>query len=138
MLKRFMLLAMLSAWPAVANTIIVSGTDAALGKDVYIYDNGVNQSVWAGGIDIKVNGYTRLAFCIELLVDINIATYNTTLDLADTSSNVQRVAWLLTNQYPTTAGRWRRFPTRCLGHHDRQRRWIYQRPGETDHQRHRY
>ena len=103
MLKRLMLLAMLSAWPGIANTIIVTGADAALGANVYIYDNGTNQQVWAGGIDIKVNGYTRLAFCIELLVDINIATYNTTLDFADTSSNIQRVAWLLTNQYPTTA-----------------------------------
>lgn len=103
LLKIFISLTLLSALPAVANTIIVSGTDSALGEDVYIYDNGTNKSVWSGGIDIKVNGYTRLAFCIELLVEINLATYNTTLDFSDSSSNIRRVAWLLQNQYPTSA-----------------------------------
>jgi hypothetical protein len=103
LLKSFLSLALLSVWPAVANTIIVSGTDSALGENVYIYENGTNKQVWAGGIDIKVDGYTRLAFCIELFVNISISTYNTTLDFSDTSANIQRVAWLLQNQYPTSA-----------------------------------
>jgi Thioester domain/PEP-CTERM motif len=103
LLKKILLIGILFSLPAVANTIIVVGTDNALGENVWINENGTSTQVYAGGIDIKVDGYSRLAFCIELFVNISIATYNTTLDFSDTSSGIQRVAWLLVNQYPTTA-----------------------------------
>jgi hypothetical protein len=103
LLRKLIWLAVLAAWPAVANTLIVVGADNSYGENIWIDENGANKQVWSGGIDIKVDGYSRMAFCIELFVNINVGTYTSVLDFADTSSNMQRVAWLLNNAYPTTA-----------------------------------
>lgn len=103
LLRKLFWLAVLAAWPAVADTLIVVGADTSYGENIWIDENGTNKQVWSGGIDIKVNGFSRLAYCIELFVNINIGTYNTVLDFADTTSNMKRVAWLLNNDYPTTA-----------------------------------
>ena len=103
LLRKLLWLAVLTAWPAVANTLIVVGADTNYGENIWIDENGTNKQVWSGGIDIKVDGFSRLAYCIELFVNINASTYNTVLDFADTTSNMKRVAWLLNNDYPTTA-----------------------------------
>ncbi len=102
-LRKLILLAVLAAWPVAANTLIVVGADNNFGQNVWIDENGTNKQVWSGGIDIKVDGFSRLAYCIELFVNISVGTYNTVLDFADPTSNMQRVAWLLNNDYPTNA-----------------------------------
>lgn len=103
LLRKIIWLAVLAAWPAVANTLIVVGADNSYGENIWIDENGTNKQVWSGGIDIKVDGFSRMAYCIELFVNINVDTYNTVLDFADTTANMKRVAWLLNNDYPTTA-----------------------------------
>ncbi len=101
-LRRFLLLFLLTIGPAVANTIIVVGTDNNLGENIYLRENGSNETAWAGGIDVRVDGYARILFCVDLFVNISTETYNTVLDFADTP-NLKRVAWLLNNYYPTNA-----------------------------------
>jgi hypothetical protein len=103
LLRRLFWLGVIAAWPAVADTLIVVGADNNYGENIWIDENGTNKQVWSGGIDVKVDGFSRLAYCIELFVNINVGTYNTVLDFADTTSNMKRVAWLLNNDYPTTA-----------------------------------
>jgi hypothetical protein len=102
-LKRFLLVALLTVCPVVANTILVTGVDSSLGlqQSIYLNENGApTQIYWAGAIDISVDGYTRLVYCVDLFTDIYLATtYNTTMDFADTP-NLQRVGWLLQNQVP--------------------------------------
>lgn len=108
-LKNFILLALLSACPALANTITVTGVDNALGMgSLWIHtdqqnNGGSNEQVyWSGAIDINVDGYIRQVFCVQLFTNIYIGnTYNTTMDLADTP-NLKRVGWLLQNEFPTT------------------------------------
>jgi hypothetical protein len=102
MVKRLILLALLSACPVLANTLIVVGTDNSLGQNMWISENGTNKQVWSGGIDLTVDSYARVVFCVELFININVATYNTVLDFADTPS-LKRAAWLLNNYYPTDA-----------------------------------
>jgi hypothetical protein len=102
-LRRFLPLFLLTICPAVANTIIVVGTDSNLGENIFLREDGSNESAWAGGIDVKVDGHNRVLFCVDLFVEINSGgTYNTALDFADTA-NLKRVAWLLNNYYPTNA-----------------------------------
>ena len=102
-LRRFLLLFLLTVSPVVANTIIVVGTDTNLGENIFLRENGSNDTAWAGGIDVKVDGHARVLFCVDLFVEINSGgTYNTALDFADTP-NLKRVAWLLNNYYPTNA-----------------------------------
>jgi hypothetical protein len=101
-LRRFLLLFLLTIGPAAANTIIVVGTDNNLGENIYLRENGSNETAWAGGIDVRVDGYARILFCVDLFVNISTDTYNTVLDFADTP-NLKRVAWLLNNYYPTNA-----------------------------------
>lgn len=103
LLRKLFWLAVLTAWPAVADTLIVVGADNNYGENIWIDENGTNKQVWSGGIDIKVDNFSRLAYCIELFVNINASTYNTVLDFADTTTNMERVAWLMNNDYPTTA-----------------------------------
>ena len=106
-LKRFALLALLSALPAVANTIMVTGVNSGLGlqSSVYVNENGVAPTdplFFAGAIDIVVDGYTRQVFCVQLLVDIYLNnTYDTIIDFSDTP-NLKRVGWLLEHQFPST------------------------------------
>jgi hypothetical protein len=102
LLRKLFWLAVLAAWPAAADTLIVVGADNNYGENIWINENGTNTQVWSGGIDIKVDNYARLAYCIELLVNISVGTYNTVLDFADPTTNMERVAWLLNNDYPTT------------------------------------
>jgi hypothetical protein len=103
-LNRFLLFALLTVCPAVANTILVSGVDSSLGlqQSLYIDENGTpTQIYWAGGIDITVDGYTRAVFCVELFTDIYLnTTYNTTMDYPETA-NLERVAWLLQDEWPS-------------------------------------
>jgi hypothetical protein len=101
-LRRFLLLFLLTFCPALANTIIVVGTDNNLGENIFLRENGSNETAYAGGIDVRVDGYARVLFCVDLFVNINTGTYNTALDFADTP-NLKRVAWLLNNYYPTNA-----------------------------------
>ena len=117
-LKRFILLALLAACPALANTLIVNGVDTSLGMgslgtgSVWIHEDktwvpgdtgGSNVLVqWAGAIDITVDSYVRQVFCVQLFTDIGFGTYNTTMDFSDTP-NLERLGWLLQNEFPTTA-----------------------------------
>src|SRR6516164_1707891 len=101
-LQRFLFLFLLTICSAAANTIIVVGADNNLGETIYMRENGTNTSAYAGGIDVKVDGYARVLFCVDLFTDISTGTYNTALDFADTA-NLKRVAWLLNNYYPTNA-----------------------------------
>ena len=70
-LRRFLLLFLLTICPAVANTIIVVGTDTNLGENIFLRENGSNDTAWAGGIDVTVDGYARVLFCVDLFVNIN-------------------------------------------------------------------
>jgi hypothetical protein len=116
-LRRFLLLFLLTS-PAVANTIIVVGTDNNLGETIFLRENGSNESAYAGGIDVKVDGYTRVLFCVDLLVNINTGTYNTALDFADTPQPQTRC--LTPEQLLPHQRRHRRRPAaRDLGHHER-------------------
>ena len=103
LLKRFLLFALLTACPAVANTIIVTGVDSGLGlqQSLYVDENGASTQIyWAGGIDINVDGYMRQVFCVQLFTDIYLdTTYDTVMDYANTP-NLQRVSWLLQNEFP--------------------------------------
>jgi hypothetical protein len=114
--KRFVLLALLSACAGFANTMIVTGVDSALGlqDSLWIKDSGTDQQLYfAGGVDIEVDGYKRVVFCVDLLTSINVpGTYTTTMDFSDTPyiragdlsdvPSLQRVGWLLQNEFPTT------------------------------------
>jgi hypothetical protein len=102
LLRRFLYLSLITIWPALANTIIVVGANNNLGENIYLRENGTNESAYAGGINVKVDGYARVLFCVDLFTDISTGTYNTALDFADTA-NLKRVAWLLNNYYPTNA-----------------------------------
>jgi hypothetical protein len=95
--------------------MIVIGPDAALGElnSLWINEGGAPKLLdWSGAIDIKVDGYTRVVFCVDLLTSITYGAYSTTMDFSDTLhagdySSVpylQRAGWLLQNEFPTTAG----------------------------------
>src|ERR1039458_6268564 len=89
-LKRFILLALLAACPALANTLIVNGVDTSLGMgslgtgSVWIHEDktwvtgdtgGSNVLVqWAGAIDITVDSYVRQVFCVQLFTDIGFGS----------------------------------------------------------------
>lgn len=105
--KRFILLILLIACPALANTIIVDGGNNSLGETTWINETApggtpTNLGAWAGGIDINVDGYSRVAFCVDLFTDISVATYTSVLGAPDTDA-LKRVGWLLQNQFPTSA-----------------------------------
>jgi hypothetical protein len=96
-------LALLLCSAASGTTIIVSGLHSTLGMQSSLYfdeDGAATLEYWAGGIDILVNGYSRLVFCVDLFTNISLSTYNTQLDFADTPQ-LQRVGWLLQTQLPT-------------------------------------
>src|SRR4051794_38326678 len=102
--NRVLWLALLAVYPIGANTIIVTGVDSALGwqQSLYINESGSNnQLYWSGAIDITIDGWSRLVFCVDLFTNIGFSTYNSTLDFSDTPS-LKRVGWLLENQFPIT------------------------------------
>ena len=85
-----------------STTIIVNSVDNALGyqQSVWIDENGTpTQLYWIGGIDITVAGHARVAWCVQLFVDIGLSTYNTVVDWADTA-NLDRVGWLVNYVVP--------------------------------------
>ena len=102
--KGLILLVLFAACPAVANTIVITGVDTAVGylNSLWIYDNGTNSQVYfAGGIDVTVDGYSRLLYCVDLDTNINVpGTYSTTIDFTD-SAALQRVGWLMQNYWPS-------------------------------------
>jgi hypothetical protein len=116
--KKFILLTLLAACPVLANTLIVNNVDTSMGMgslgsgSVWIHEDqawvqgdtgGSNVQVeWAGAIDITVDSYVRQVFCVQLFTDIGFGTYNTTMDFSDTP-NLERLGWLLQNEFPTTA-----------------------------------
>ena len=105
MLLKSVLLLVVSAAPALANTIIVNNVDTTLGEySLYINETGTNTSAyWVGGIGISVDGYSRSVFCVQLFTDIYLnTTYDTVMDYSDTA-NLKRVGWLLQNEVPTAA-----------------------------------
>jgi hypothetical protein len=85
---------------AAANSIIVQSVDTPLGEQqtLWIDENGTNtQLYWAGGINVSVDGTTRVMWCVQLFVDINLnTTYNTVVDWANTPQ-LQRIGWLVQN-----------------------------------------
>jgi hypothetical protein len=102
MLLKSVLLLVVSAAPALANTIVVNNVDTTLGEYyVNLNEKGTNTSAyWAGGILITVDGYSRSVFCVQLFTDIYLnTTYTTTIDFSDTA-NLKRVGWLLQNEFP--------------------------------------
>jgi hypothetical protein len=105
MAKKIILLAVLTACTALANTIIVTGIDSSMGlQSIYMDENGASTPIfWSGAIDINVDGYIRQVFCVQLFTDIYLNnTYDTIMDFADTPS-LHRVGWLLEHQFPTAA-----------------------------------
>ena len=105
MLLKSVLLLVVSAAPALANTIVVNNVDTTLGEYyVNLNEKGTNTSAyWAGGILITVDGYSRSVFCVQLFTDIYLNTaYDTVMDYSDTA-NLKRVGWLLQNEFPTLA-----------------------------------
>src|ERR1019366_2624616 len=102
MLLKSVLLLVVSAAPALANTIVVNNVDTTLGEYyVNLNEKGTNTSAyWAGGILITVDGYSRSVFCVQLFTDIYLnTTYTTTIDFSDTA-NLKRVGWPLQNGFP--------------------------------------
>ena len=101
--KRLVLLVLLAATSASANTIILTGLDGGLGLNTTFNDYGTNVTAWVGGIDVTVDGYPRVFYCVELTVSIYVpGTYTSVLDFADTD-RLKRVAWLMANQQPASA-----------------------------------
>jgi hypothetical protein len=110
--KKIILLALLSACPALADVMVVTGVEGSLGESIWIDESGVPKQLdWAGGVDITVDNYPRVVFCVDLLTNISFGNYTTTLDYSDTPylrqvgdySNVDsllRVAWLLEHELP--------------------------------------
>ena len=89
-----------STW---ANTIILTGLQSNLGlqQSLYFDEDGVSHlEYWAGAIDVTVDGYARLVFCVDLFTNITFGTYGTTLDYSD-SANQKRADWLISTQLPT-------------------------------------
>ena len=96
--------------------MIVSDVDHPLGMgSLWIDEKGVPEGLyWAGGVDIVVDGYARVVFCVDLLTSVNVpGTYDTTMDFSDTPyispgnysdvPSLKRVGWLLQNEWPSTA-----------------------------------
>src|ERR1022692_935202 len=122
--KKFILLALLSALPALADVSMyipqIPGTGAvgmgqAGGESLWIDINGTPQNLyWAGGFDIVLDGtYDRVVFCVDLLTNIYVpGTYTTTLDYSNSpyitpgnssdKISLRRVAWLLEKEWPST------------------------------------
>jgi hypothetical protein len=113
--KKFILLALVAAFPALANTLKVGDVDHSLGMgSLWIHEDqlfglplntgGSNQQIyWAGAITISVDQYVRQVFCVQLFTDIYLGgTYSTTMNFSDTP-NLERLGWLLQNHFPTTA-----------------------------------
>jgi hypothetical protein len=97
------LVALLAARSGSAATLILTGLDSKLGENTTFDDYGKTTTAWAGGIDVTVNGYARVFYCVQLTVDITVpGTYNTVLDFADTPG-LERVAWLMQYDAPKTA-----------------------------------
>src|SRR4051794_30878119 len=100
---RAMAFVLLLSSAASATTMILTGLDGALGMQQSLYfnqDGTATQEYWVGGIDITVNGYARLVFCVDLFTNISFSTYNSQLDFSDTAQ-LKRVGWLLENQLPS-------------------------------------
>jgi hypothetical protein len=73
-----------------------------LGENITFYDYGVVTTNWVGGIDVTVDDYSRVLYCVQLRVNIYVpGTYNSVLDFADTPS-LQRASWLMQYNAPTT------------------------------------
>jgi hypothetical protein len=106
MLARKLLLvwvALLAASSGSAATLILTGLDSKLGENTTFDDYGKTTTAWAGGIDVTVNGFARVFYCVQLTVSINVpGTYTTVLDFADTPG-LERAAWLMQNDAPTSA-----------------------------------
>jgi hypothetical protein len=113
--KKFILLALLSALPALADVLAVTGVEGGLGESIWIDESGAPKQLdWAGGVDITVDNYPRVVFCVDLLTNISFGNYTTTLDYSDTPyvgdnpdpsdvDSLLRVAWLLENEWPGDA-----------------------------------
>ena len=100
---RLVIALFLTAGLGFSTTIIVNNVDNALGylNTVWIDENGTpTQLYWIGGIDITVAGHSRVAWCVQLFVDIGLSTYNTVVDWADTAT-LDRVGWLVNYVVPT-------------------------------------
>jgi hypothetical protein len=103
LLRKFIWLALIAASPASATTLKLTGLDSKLGENTTFDDYGKTTTAWAGGIDVTVNGYSRVFYCVQLTVSINVpGTYTTVLDFADTPG-LERAAWLMQNDPPTSA-----------------------------------
>jgi hypothetical protein len=97
------LVALLAARSGSAATLVLTGLDSNLGENVRFNDYGTNTTAWAGGIDVTVNGYARVFYCVQLTVSINVpGTYTTVLDFADTPG-LERAAWLMKYDAPSGA-----------------------------------
>jgi PEP-CTERM motif-containing protein len=97
------LIALLAASSGSAATLILTGLDNKLGENTTFSDYGQTTTAWTGGIDVTVNGFARVFYCVQLTVSINVpGTYTTVLDFADTPG-LKRAAWLMQNDAPTSA-----------------------------------
>ena len=100
---RAIVLAAILSIPGWATTIILTGVDSSLGMQQSLYfdqDGVATQEYWAGGINVLVNGFARLVFCVDLFTNIGLnTTYGTQLDFSDTPQ-LKRVGWLLQNELP--------------------------------------
>ena len=95
--------------------MVVTGVQSDLGESIWIDQSGApTQLYWAGGVDITVNGYNRVVFCVDLLTHISLDTYDTTLDYSDTPyirdssdysdvDSLLRVGYLLKYEWPKSA-----------------------------------
>ncbi|MEO8369227.1 MAG: PEP-CTERM sorting domain-containing protein [Candidatus Solibacter sp.] len=103
-IRKIALLLLLTACPALANTIIVTSLNASLGlqQSLYFNEDGVAaQAYWVGAINISVDGYSRETFCVDLFTNISFSSYSSAMSFPDTG-NLRRVGWLMQNQYPIT------------------------------------
>jgi hypothetical protein len=104
-LGKLFLMATALAGVGASTTITVSSVDSGTGlqSSLWIQEDGTNlQLYFAGGIDVGVNGYSRLVYCVDMFTDINVpGTYTTVLDFANTT-NLERVGWLMQNYWPSS------------------------------------
>lgn len=100
MLKRILLLSLLSLSASQATIITVTDVDWNRGGSVSFLSDNVEQTGFAGVIYATYNGTPGEFFCVDLFTGISYGDYDSTPILPRASRNEDRVAWLFVNELP--------------------------------------
>ncbi len=90
-----------------SGTLAFTGVNAATGlgsansgTHFYVQVDGANvDAYWVGGMDISVDGHSRLVFCIDAFTDIYIGSTNSTTVTLPDLAPVQQAAWVLNHEW---------------------------------------